>query len=198
MARRSDHTKDELKEMAVTAGYNLIKSQGFSKFSARKVAAEIGYTVGTIYNIFDSHDHLILHINARTLDGWYASLEETIATSKKPPNIHNLAKFYIDYSAKHYNEWSALFEHTISTDIELPEWYIPKMRRFFDLVETIVMPHVKNNRRKARRSARVLWAGIHGICILSLSRKLDLVESESATILAKSFVDNYLRGLQYE
>jgi hypothetical protein len=44
MARRSDHSKDELKEMAITAGYNIIRSQSFSKFSARKVASEIGYT----------------------------------------------------------------------------------------------------------------------------------------------------------
>jgi AcrR family transcriptional regulator len=197
MARRSDHSKDELKEMAITAGYNIIKSQGFSKFSARKVASEIGYTVGTIYHIFDSHDHLILHINAKTLDSWYAALEEIIAKSKKNITINGLATFYIDYSASHYNEWAALFEHTMSADRELPDWYVPKMRRFFDLLETLVMPYVKNNRRKARRSARVLWAGIHGICVLSLSKKLDLVESESTTILAKSFLDNYLRGLQH-
>ncbi len=44
MVRRSDHTKDELKQMAINAGYNIIKSQGFNKFSARKVASEIGYT----------------------------------------------------------------------------------------------------------------------------------------------------------
>jgi AcrR family transcriptional regulator len=184
--------------MAITAGYNIIKSQSFSKFSARKVASEIGYTVGTIYHIFGCHDHLILHINAKTLDNWHAALEEVIAASNKSLTIHDLARFYIDYSASHYNEWSALFEHTMSAESELPDWYIPKMRRFFDLVETLVMPHVKNNRRKARRSARVLWAGIHGICVLSLSKKLDLVESESTTILAKSFVDNYLRGLQHE
>jgi AcrR family transcriptional regulator len=154
--------------------------------------------VGTMYHIFGSHDQLILHINAKTLDNWYAALEETTAASKKPLTVHDLAKFYIEYSSNHYNEWSALFEYTMSSDSDLPDWYISKMRRFFDLVETLVMPHVKNNRRKARRSARVLWAGIHGICVLSLSKKLDLVESESTAILTKSFVDNYLRGLQHE
>ena len=198
MARRSDHSREELKEMVIVAGHNIIKSQSFSKFSARKVAVEIGYTVGTIYYIFGTHDSLILHINARTIDNWYNALQETIASNKKPLSIHSLAKFYIDYSTSHYNEWSALFEYTINENADLPDWYISKIRRFFDLAETLVLPYVDNNKKKARRAARVLWSGIHGICVLSLSKKLDLVESESAAILAKSFVDNYLRGLKYE
>ncbi len=198
MARRSDHSKDELKEMAIVAGHNIIKSQSFSKFSARKIAAEIGYTVGTIYHIFGTHDSLILHINARTLDNWYSALQEMIKANKKQLSIHDLARFYIDYSANNYNEWSALFEHRMSEREDLPDWYIPKMSRFFDLVEKLALPYVGNNKKKARRAARVLWSGIHGICVLSLAKKLDLVESESTTILAKSFVDNYLRGLKNE
>jgi AcrR family transcriptional regulator len=196
MARRSEHTKEELKEMAINAGHNIVKSQGFTGFSARKVAAEIGYTVGTIYHVFGTHDLLIIHINARTLDNWYSALSKLIKDKKKPLSINDLAKFYIEYSASHYNEWSALFEHTAHESENIPDWYIPKMRRFFDLVESLVSPYVGGNKKSARRAARVLWAGIHGICVLSFSKKLDLVESESTAILAKSFVNNYLRGLQ--
>lgn len=197
MARRYDHSKEALQEMAIKAGQSIIQSQGLGKFSARKVAAEIGYTVGTVYNLFGSHDNLILHINARTLDAWFEDLQRTVAARKTPPSFEDLALYYIEYSAAHYNEWMALFEHSLPPDAPMPEWYIPKMRRFFELLEGMVLPYVKANRRKARRAARVLWAGIHGICMLSLSRKLDLIDSESAQILAKSFVENYLRGLQH-
>jgi hypothetical protein len=77
----------------------------------------------------------------------------------------------------------------------LPEWYVPKMARFFTLVENILLPDMHNNRAKAKRAARVLWAGIHGICILALSGKLDLVGADSAEILAMSLVDNYMAGM---
>lgn len=197
MARRYDHSKEALQEMAITAGRSIIQSQGFGKFSARQVAAKIGYTVGTVYNLFGSHDNLILHINARTLDAWFEDLQRTITESETTPSFEDLALYYIDYSAAHYNEWMALFEHSLPQDTAMPEWYIPKMRRFFELLEGMVLPYVKANRRKARRAARVLWAGIHGICMLSLSRKLDLIDSESAQLLAKSFVENYVRGLQH-
>lgn len=197
MARRYDHSRAELMELAVNAGRAMIQAEGFGKFSARRIAAEIGYTVGTVYNLFGTHDNLILHINARTLDAWFEDLQRMVAARKTPPSFEQLALYYIDYSAAHYNEWMALFEHTLPPDVPVPEWYVPKMRRFFELLEGMVLPHVQGDRRKARRAARVLWAGIHGICMLSLSRKLDLVDSESAHILAKSFVENYLRGLQH-
>ena len=41
---------------------------GLSGFSTRQIAKKIGYTLGTLYNIFESYDDIILHINAATLD----------------------------------------------------------------------------------------------------------------------------------
>lgn len=197
MARRYDHSKEELMEMAAAAGHKIVVSEGLIKLSARRVAAEIGYTVGTIYHVFGTHDDFILHINARTLDAWYADLARTLAARKKPPTLIDLANYYIDYAATNYHAFMALFEHTLPPETPLPEWYVPKMRQFFVLLETMVLPLVNDNKRQAHRTARVLWASIHGICILSLSRKLDLVDSESAKTLAKSFVENYVKGLQH-
>ena len=184
-------------EMAAAAGHKILESEGLAKLSARRVAAEIGYTVGTIYHVFGTHDDFILHINARTLDAWYADLTRMLAARKKSPTLIDLANYYIDYAATNYHAFMALFEHTLPPETPLPEWYVPKMRQFFMLLETMVLPLVNDNKRQAHRAARVLWSGIHGICILSLSRKLDLVDPESAKTLTKSFVENYVKGLQH-
>ena len=42
MARRSEHSKEELKILAIDAAIELIEENGFSNFSARAVAAKIG------------------------------------------------------------------------------------------------------------------------------------------------------------
>ena len=52
MARRSDHSREELREMAITAAEQIVVEQGYEGLSARKVAAAIGYTVGTLYLVF--------------------------------------------------------------------------------------------------------------------------------------------------
>jgi len=198
MARRSDHSREELKELAIQAGLKIIKNEGFKNFSARKVAAGIGYTIGTLYHIFGTYDDFVLHLNARTLDTWYSAMEEALQAHKKGSPIHAMATFYIRYSKEHYNEWVALFEYHVEEDKIVPDWYLAKMARFFVLIEKLLLPIAKNNRKKARRAAQILWAGIHGISILSLSGKLDLVGAESSEILASSFVDSYLSGINTE
>ncbi|MBU6140804.1 MAG: TetR/AcrR family transcriptional regulator [Proteobacteria bacterium] len=66
--RRNDHTKDEIKEMIIRAGSDLIDKSPFSGFGTRQIVKEIGYTVITLYNVFDSYDDIVFHINATTLD----------------------------------------------------------------------------------------------------------------------------------
>lgn len=195
MGRRADHTHEELKEMAIKAGLKLIHQEGFSNFSARKVATNIGYSIGTLYNVFGGYDDLILHINARTLDEWFEVMQAAIVSDKTKKPIHALAKAYIEYSRTHHPQWISLFEHHIDGNKNVPEWYMPKMTRFFILVEKPLLLMLGNNTRKAKRASRVLWAGIHGICVLSHSNKLDLVDSDSPEVLANSFIDNYLAGL---
>ena len=193
MARRKDHTREQLKELAVKAARNLIIKQGFGKFSAREVAREISYTIGTIYNVFGSYDDFILHINAETLDCWYKEMEDKIKKAKgnKPKA---LAKFYIEFSKNNYNLWATLFEHHMPEGKKLPEWYEAKMLKLFGLVEQVILPEV-GNQNKAQQTAKVLWSGIHGIASLAHTGKLDIVGSDSADRLAELLVENYMAGL---
>lgn len=194
MARRADHTRAELKELATNAGWEMIQSQGLAEFSARKVAGAIGYTIGTIYNVFGTHENLILTINGKTLDHWFAAMEEAMEGVKPAKAIHALAAFYIDYSHENRNLWLALFADSKASPEELPEWYHAKMNRFFTYLERSIVGATDSSAVKARRDAQVLWAAIHGICVLSLSGKLELVGTETPQVLAKSFIDTYLRG----
>lgn len=196
MARRSDHSKEQLMELAIQSGIELIEEQGFSHFSARAVANKMGYTVGTLYHVFGSLDEFVLHINAATLDMWYTSLERGLKRQKGDA-IHYLAKAYLLFAHKNYQRWIALFEHHMAEGKEIPEWYIPKMARFFTLVENALLPYVGGDQTQAKRMGKVLWASIHGVCVLALSGKLEIVGAESAESLVVSLVDNTLKGLAH-
>lgn len=67
MARRSDHTRDELRTLILEAAWSIIGQENAEGLTARRVASEIGYAPGTVYNLFESMDDLILNINLRTL-----------------------------------------------------------------------------------------------------------------------------------
>ncbi len=194
MARRADHTREELKELAIAAGQELIRREGLAGFSARKAASAFGYTVGTLYHVFGSYDDYLLHINARTLDRWYDEMQAAVKAHAGTAAVHALAQAYIGFARANYHEWSALFAHRLAEGRDLPEWYAPRMTRFFTLTEQTLLPLV-SGREAAAIGARVLWAGIHGICVLALSGKLDATGAGSAEALAHDLVGRYLQGL---
>lgn len=197
MARRSDHTPEELKKLSIRKGLEIIDKNGLSAFSARKVAAAMGYTVGTLYHVFGSLDNFMLHLNGQILDDWYEDLSGGIRASRKDP-LRYLAQAYIDFARQKNPRWITLFEFRLNKSTPLPGWYGEKLIRLFGLVEGALSPHVHRDAAKARRAAKVLWAGIHGICVLSLSGKLDVVGAEKTEVLVNSLIDTYLQGLKTE
>lgn len=192
MARRSDHSRDELKAMAIAAGQAIIIEEGFAKFSARKVAKKIGYTIGTIYNIFESHEDLVLHINAATLENMREFVSANVQGDEVGAKaIKSLAAVYIQFAEDNYNRWSALFEFNLPQEVPLPDWYADKIKELFLLVEA-PLAGIKD----APRHAKTLWASIHGICHLGLTGKLDVVGAESIEVLTDSLVDSYIQGIK--
>lgn len=192
MARRSEHSREELVQLAVEAGIALIEEQGFSQFSARAAAARMGYTVGTLYHLFGSLDGYLLHLNAATLDLWHAELMAALKRKPKRP-VNVLARAYIQFARDHYRRWTALFEHHLPEGTEIPDWYAAKLARLFALLEEPLLAHLGGDRKKAIRLSKILWSGIHGICVLSLSRKLEITGAEPAETMADALVDALLQ-----
>lgn len=191
MARRSDHTPEELAALAVDKALEIIDEKGPEGFSARGVAALMGYTVGTLYHVFGDLDGLRLRLNARILDAWHAELVKSLGRTAEDP-LRHLAGAYIGFARRRRNRWLALFEQRTGKPAPLPPWYAEKMARLFALVEAALPPEDPHR----ARSAKVLWAGLHGICVLSLSGKLDAVGSDKPEVLADALLESYLRGIR--
>ena len=197
MARRSDHSREQIREMALQSAEQLINQQGYKGLSARKVAADIGYTVGTLYLVFKNQDEFILHINSRTLDELYQAMQSTIAEHQDAHDcVLALCRTYYDFAATHANRWLLIFEHALPDIGDLPDWYEQRIRGGFEMLEKVLQPIVAaHNQKEVGKAARVLWGSVHGISMLAVTRKLDVVGVESVYELIDSLVENYLAGL---
>jgi AcrR family transcriptional regulator len=196
MARRSDHSREEIREMALSAAEQIVVEQGYKGLSARKIAAAIGYTVGTLYLVFQNLDDLILHINARTLDRLHARMTESRAISGDARDyLLQLGQVYIRFADADPHRWAMVFEHRFSEDRAVPAWYQEKITRMFSLVEDGLEP-LANQRpqQEITQAARALWGGVHGICILALTDNLGAAGIDSVQELAQSLISNYLEG----
>jgi AcrR family transcriptional regulator len=196
MARRSDHSREELREMTITAAEQIVVEQGYAGLSARKVAAAIGYTVGTLYLVFENLDDLILHINARTLDRLHARMTASQAQCGNASDcLLQLGQVYIQFADEDPHRWAMVFEHRFSEEQVAPAWYLEKVARMFTLVEEGLEPLAgQRTRDEIKQATRALWGGVHGICILALTDNLGVTGVDSVQGLTQTLITNYLKG----
>ncbi len=174
-------------------------SKGFSGLSARKVAGEIGYTAGTLYNVFDNFTDLICHINATTLDDLKIHLEKSLNPSLSTEDaLNQLGQSYVDYAIEKTQLWGALFEFPHPDDYLLPQWYLDKVQEVFELPVRIIAPMFNGNLKRAEYEARVVWGGVHGVCILGITDRLGLGSKELLKSKVNSLITNYMKGLNID
>ena len=195
MARRKDHTRDELREMLIDVASRIIEEQGLRKLSIRNIAGSIGYTSGTLYQVFRNLDALIIEVNVRTLDDLYNALVAVKHQSDPGDTMLDLAYCYSNFARSNKNRWNAIYEHTLPLGEDWPEHYGQAVRKLIGLVAEVLQPLVGEGRKtEAQHEAHVLWASLYGIAFLETSNKLSRFEKPETFVV--SLVENYITGLR--
>jgi AcrR family transcriptional regulator len=186
--------------MALDAAVTILKQEGVKALSARKVAAAIGYTVGTLYLVFKNQQEMLLHLNARTLDDLDEWLEARSGNSDTPAGcLQKMAEAYIDYAIEKSARWNLLFDTVVAEHEELPQWYLQRLGRLFGRVERILAPLKSEHEAiEIERAARVLWASVHGICTLKIRHRMDLAGGQSTEEMAQMLIENFLQGFSQQ
>jgi AcrR family transcriptional regulator len=191
MAKQGDRYA-ELRTRLIDAAERQIAENGLAAVKARDLAREAGCSVGTIYNVFDHLDELVLCVGSRTL----AMLDRTLgkaqsrgsdgSTEEPVDHLVRLALAYLEFAAAHTVRWRALFEHRMSEVRPPPDWYIEQQHALFAQVERPLLTLLPELDADARRIlARTLFSAVHGIVALGLEEKLvSLPVSDLRTQLA--------------
>ena len=200
MGRRSDHSRDEIRNMAITAASKIVEKQGFQSLTARKVAGEIGYTVGTLYHVFRNFDDLVMHVNARTIDEIAVLIEQKTRQKRDPEaRIRVMAEYYVKFATNHPGRWRLVFEHKappgLPTPVQMKERRDVMFEMVADNLRELAPEKVPN---EVAHTATALWSGIHGICILALTGKLYLGGAFSMVKLIDTLIDSVIGEFRKE
>lgn len=200
MARRSDHTRKELKELILEKSAALIEEDGYEGLSARRIAAEIGYAPGTIYNLFRSMDDICLHLNALTMDALYDVLSAPVCNNpRKSPvkNMEAMAAQYMAFARANRSRWLMLFHYRLKGGAPAPAWYRKKTDRLFEPLETLLAPLFSRSRARQRvLAARVLWSSVHGLCFLQETGKIPPIGGKAdADAMASFLIGTFVAGI---
>jgi len=195
MARRSDHSREEIKELALKAAEDIVAQDGFANLSARKIANAIGYTVGTIYLVFKNLDDLIMQVNSRTLNALYESVSSQKKSKKPQETLRHFGQAYFSFAQENPHLWSLIFEHHVAGGGDLNPDLAERISCLFDLIEAeIKATDQKKKPATVHTATLALWSGVHGITILAISDKLFMANNVTPNKMIDELINNFFNG----
>lgn len=192
MGRRSDHSRAELRDLMLAAAHDHLAETGFARFSAREVAKRVGYTIGSVYNVFGSLDALMIAVNTCTFGQWVTHLEAALAASGED-RIKALVEGYFSFAEAHPPLWMAIYDHRLPPGMAMPEADARERARLTGLVEEEVARFLARPRdAETERLTRSLIAIVHGHCSFALTGTFALLGERDAAGLALARVREVL------
>jgi AcrR family transcriptional regulator len=202
MARRADHTREELKNLILEAAWKITGAEGFEGLTARRIAAEIGYAPGTIYNIFESMDDLYLQICGRTLDRLYEVLGSPECNNPRHDPLRNMktmAALYMKFAREYRPYWLMLFSHRMPESRKTDPAHQEKVDRLFEPLEGLLQSYFSpRQERKRKMAARVLWSSVHGLCFLQETGKIEVVggKADITAEMSSYLIETFVAGVK--
>lgn len=190
-------------DAAISATQKLIETKGLVAVKARTVAAEVGISVGSIYNLFGDLDHLIRLANARTYDALYEIVSAALNRSRQGgkslnAELKELALAYLGFVDSHQRSWHAVLAFNRSQTEPPPQWYLEKELALLRVIEDAISDfELTKDEAFRHNTARALWASIHGIVTIAIAdgflmQSVDKVKQQFEVII--NSVSHYLQN----
>ena len=198
MGRRSDHTRPQIRAMAIDAARDIVATEGYRALSARNVARRIGYAAGTLYVVFENLDELVLILNAESLEDLGAKLGGALRAESIPARRPRaVAEAYVEFALRNTQRWRMIFEHQLAPDRVMPQSIQDRSADLLRLLATALRPLTPaRSEDDIAELATALWSGVHGICILALTERLPTATAASLPRLVGMLVDQFTTGLR--
>ncbi|NOR80350.1 MAG: TetR family transcriptional regulator [Methyloprofundus sp.] len=195
MARRSEHSQQEIKQMVLQAAEDIVHEQGFSALKVRKIAADIGYTVGSIYMVFANMNDLHMHIKARTWQKLLLYLEQNLDEPVALATIGKSAAAYLDFTVLNKGLWCMLFEHQPLMGETVPDWYLQQSNQVFEFFYVLLKQmNSRHSDEQVHLAAEVLVKGIQGVCMQLMIQQQSIENIKLARADIALLVECFMRG----
>jgi AcrR family transcriptional regulator len=173
---KADLRRDDLRARLIDIAENLIALEGLSAIKARDLAKSAGCAVGAIYNVFPDLNGLIMAVNGRTFQTLGKSVAASVAAApaaKPQEELITMSLAYLRFANDNTNLWRALFDLEMSTDMDVPQWYLAELGKLFALIGApLARLFPEMPRQDVEMMTRTLFSSVHGIVHLGLQRRI--------------------------
>jgi len=171
---------------------------GCRQVSARAIAKRIGYSPGTLYNLFENIDAIVYQVNAATLRDLAMAAMAAVENQTQPlDRAVALGRAYVDFAEAQPQLWLAVFDFRPAAEGDSPAGFEEAVTLLFAVVNDCLTPFFTAEQEDLRAaSGRVLWSGVHGISLLNVTGRLGQPDGMTAADMAELLIRNFIRGLE--
>jgi AcrR family transcriptional regulator len=166
-----------LREEILEVSKEILIKDGFSKMSMRRIAKRANVSATSIYLHFKNKDDLLVTLIEESIAKLKSALIEVLEPSGDLINqLENIARKYVEYALKHPQEYEIIY---MVRPEEMPKYPKEKFRDVRSAYELIAEVISEGNRKEfvegedSLISAYTLWAQIHGVASVIISKRLD-------------------------
>ena len=106
-----------------------------------------------------------------------------------------LGQIYVNFAYADPHRWALIYEDRHSKDRPMPVWYKKNILQMFTIIEELLKPLAPTRTEGAiEQAASALWAGVHGICMLGITQKLNCVDKNCVFKLVEYLINNFVKG----
>lgn len=168
---RAEEDKVKVREAFVEAGRRLLAAGDPTKVSLRRIAAEAGYSPGTIYSYFNDSRALHRAVREQDMEDAIARFKRIVARTQDPAErVRKLFAGTVRYWLSHSDQFDMMFaQPAVHPQIRIendPFGKSPVVLRGQDLYYSVVQSYLNSlpgNVVPHRLAADMLFASVYGI-----------------------------------
>lgn len=157
----------------------------------------IGYSPGTLYNIFQNLDDVLLTLQIQLLSEIVDNLKSVQMGQDGERNIKALTSAYVDFAMANRRLWNLLFAHNLPPPIALPAAFYDHTKAISDMVSIALEPLAAGvPADKLDTMSRAYWAGIHGITAIAATEKGMFLTPATAQTYSNEITTAFVKALR--
>ena len=150
-----------------------MRDKGVTALSTRKLAQEIGYTSGTLYQIFKNRDDLGDQLNIETVKQLHSYCRDISTDLSPDERLRGLANKFVSFASARSSEWDAVINYPFSQAYQPSEDYTTWIEKLMGLIHISTKElYGPDDLDQQRRDAQLLWHSLYGIFALASAGRI--------------------------
>jgi AcrR family transcriptional regulator len=189
--------QNQMKELLLKAGRQLVSEEGVEALSARKLALKANSSVGVIYNIFGTMDNYVTEQNILTLTDLFNLMNGVVLSTSPFNNLNRYAEVLTAYIEANPNLWYLLYQRHLCTNAPVSSIAEARVIKKIDvLIGMQALRLIGNMEAKEKRLAvKVLEMSLFALSGYLLGNKLHKSSGINRNSLCQLLMNTYMAGL---